>query len=90
MLYMLVYRVILQYHQMTHILIQYIYKKNYFQEVPFPSEGDLQRKLQDHVNWQVHRKLTYNQLTEYKRIRDAKKKQFTPQYIGQYNYRTGP
>ena len=60
------------------------------QEVPFPDEDDLQRKLQEHINWQAHKRQTYNHVMQCKRIRDSKKKQFAPQYIGQYNYRTGP
>ncbi|XP_041362226.1 uncharacterized protein LOC121378215 [Gigantopelta aegis] len=59
-------------------------------ECPFPTDDYLQKNLQDYVNWKAHRAKMYRRLVKRKLKRDAMKKQFLPQYEGQYCFRTGP
>ncbi|XP_067672028.1 uncharacterized protein [Haliotis asinina] len=59
-------------------------------ECPFPDEAELQKNLKDYVNWEAHRAKIYRRLVRQKQKHHAKKKQFLPQYVGQYSFRTGP
>ncbi|XP_048248593.1 uncharacterized protein LOC124151217 isoform X1 [Haliotis rufescens] len=59
-------------------------------ECPFPDEVELQKNLKDYVNWEAHRAKIYRRLVRQKQKHHAKKKQFLPQYVGQYSFRTGP
>ncbi|XP_062567473.1 uncharacterized protein LOC134229716 isoform X2 [Saccostrea cucullata] len=62
----------------------------YQSESPFPNDETLQRQLQGYVNWQSHRKRIYDRIVGRLVDRKIKKKQFAPQFQGQYCFRTGP
>nr|XP_022318398.1 uncharacterized protein LOC111121411 [Crassostrea virginica]XP_022318399.1 uncharacterized protein LOC111121411 [Crassostrea virginica] len=62
----------------------------YQSESPFPNDETLQRQLQEYVNWQSHRKRIYNRIVGRMSDRRIKRKQFAPQFQGEYCFRTGP
>ncbi|GFN96344.1 cyclic nucleotide-binding domain-containing protein 2-like [Plakobranchus ocellatus] len=59
-------------------------------ESPYPSERELNRKLQEVVNWQANRAVVYQNLASQIAQRKARRKQFLPNFQGQYCFRTGP
>lgn len=60
------------------------------QEVPYPTEEELQEKLQEHTDWLAYRNSTYHAMADPIMDRKARRKQYTLGYAGQYNFRTGP
>lgn len=62
----------------------------YQSESPFPNDETLQRQLQEYVNWQSQRKRIYDRIVGRLSDRQIKRKQFAPQFQGQYSFRTGP
>lgn len=62
----------------------------YQSESPFPNDETLQRQLQEYVNWQSQRKRIYDRIVGRLSDRQIKRKQFAPQFKGQYSFRTGP
>lgn len=63
---------------------------HFFQEVPFPSEEEMQTNLQNYISWKEHRSNTYKTSVNKAVTKRHKKKWARPQYIGQYDFRTGP
>ncbi len=61
-----------------------------FQEVPFPTDEELQAKLQEYVNWQAVRAQTYGKIVREKQLRDSRRRQFLPHLPGQYDFRAAP
>ncbi|XP_021350615.1 uncharacterized protein LOC110448602 isoform X2 [Mizuhopecten yessoensis] len=59
-------------------------------ESRFPPDEALQRSLQSYVNWQADRKKMYLTVVNDKQKRKEKRRQYLPQYTGQYCFRTGP
>ncbi|XP_064595218.1 uncharacterized protein LOC135461880 [Liolophura sinensis] len=56
----------------------------------YPKSATLQEKVQDLVNWIEGRKKIYSQLVLDKRKKIECRKQFHPQYLGEYCFRFGP
>ena len=50
----------------------------------------MQNRLQEYANWEFHRKSTYHHLIRRNRNKKRLQKQFNKQYVGEYNFRTGP
>ncbi|XP_060071554.1 uncharacterized protein LOC132551433 [Ylistrum balloti] len=59
-------------------------------ESRFPSDEALQKSLQNYVNWEADRKKMYLSVVNDKQRRKEKRRQYLPQYTGQYCFRTGP
>lgn len=59
-------------------------------ETLLPDEEELQRDLQDFVDWRAHRAKVYNRLVRDRQDRVVRHNQFPPQYGGQYSFRSGP